>query len=106
LKAIASLQGLEIEKKGSPLFTFLMVLALLSVLLNIVFSALVAHELQKRGVRINYFLIRLLLPKYVYQYREMTREERGAAGGLFCAWVISINGALVFGVAAVVVRVI
>jgi hypothetical protein len=86
------------------LFTFLMVLALLSVLLNIVFSALVVHELRKRGVRINYLFVRLLLPKYVHQYRAMTKEERGTVGGLYYAWVISINAALVFGVAGLVVR--
>lgn len=88
------------------MFTPLILLALLSVLVNIVLSALIVHELRKRGVKINYFLIKLLLPKYVHQYKRITKEERGAVGGIFYGWLISINAALVFGVAGLVARAI
>jgi hypothetical protein len=88
------------------MFTSLLLPAILSVLANIVFSALIVHELRERDVNINYFLARLLLLKYVHRYREITKKERGTVGGLYYAWVISINAALVFGVAGLVVRAI
>ena len=87
---------------STPLF----LLALLSVLVNIVLSILIVHELRKRGVKINYFLIKLLLPRYAHQYKQITMAENGAVGGIFYGWLISINAALVFAVAGLIVRAI
>jgi hypothetical protein len=85
-------------------FELLMIIALASVVVNIVLCMMIVSELGKRGVKINFFLIRLLLPKYVYQYRKIMIEETGKAGGFFYGWIVSINGALVFAVAGLLVR--
>lgn len=68
---------------------------LIFVAMNIICSILIIGELRKREVKINFFLLRLLLPKYVHQYREITRQETGKTGILFPVWIISINAALI-----------
>jgi hypothetical protein len=88
------------------MFELLMVLALAAVVVNVVLSIIITARLQKRGVKINYFLIRLLIPKYVHQYRAITLEEQGTVDGLFYGWIISINAALIFGVAGILVKVL
>ena len=82
-----------------------MYLALFCVLVNIVFSIVIVSELQKRGVKINFFLIRLLIPKYVYQYKKMTEKETGRPGSLFYLCIGSINLALIFAVIGIVLKV-
>jgi hypothetical protein len=86
------------------MWELLMVLALVAVLVNVVLSIIITAQLQKRGVKINFFLIRLLIPKYVHQYKTITLEEQGSVGGLFYGWVISINVALIFAVAGILVK--
>jgi len=86
------------------MFSLFMSLAIFCAIVNIVFSALILDKLRKRNIKINYFLIRLLLPKYVYQYKKITREESGEVGGLFYGWIVSIDAALIFAVAGLVVR--
>jgi hypothetical protein len=64
---------------------------------------LIVNEVSKRGVKINFFLLRLLIIKYAEQYKQMTRQETGRVGALFYYWIASINLALVsFAVAFVV----
>ena len=81
------------------MFSFFVALALLAIALNITLSMLIVGELQKRKVPINFFLLRLYLPKYAHQYKKITLQETGRVGGLFYGWLISINAALVFGIA-------
>jgi len=69
--------------------------AIFFVLIFVVVSILIMNELQKRGIKINFFLMRLLLPKYVHQYKKITKKETGKVGALFYYWIISINLALV-----------
>ena len=66
-------------------------LALVSVLSSVVILIFIIGELQKRGVKINFFLLRLLIPKYVHQYKKMTLDETGSVGQLFYWWVGTIN---------------
>lgn len=82
----------------------LAVTALICVVINIVLSIVIVAELQKRKVKINYFLIRLLIPKYVHQYRKLLEADGENAGGLFYGWLFTINAALLFGVAALILR--
>ncbi len=69
--------------------------AIFFVLIFVVVSILIMSELQKRDIKINFFLLRLLLPKYVHQYKKITKKETGKVGALFYYWIISINLALV-----------
>ena len=84
------------------MFELFMALGLASAVLNIVLSMVIVGELQKRDVRINFFLISLLIPKYVHQYKTITLQEQGRAGGLFHAWIFSINATLVLAVAGMI----
>ncbi len=69
--------------------------AIFFVLIFVVVSILIMSELQKRDIKINFFLMRLLLPKYAHQYKKITKKETGKVGALFYYWIISINLALV-----------
>lgn len=54
-------------------------------------TILIISELQRRNIKINFFLIRLLLFKYVSQYKKITIEESGSPGLLYYLWIISVN---------------
>jgi len=73
------------------LFHLFLYLAVFCALFNVVITIIIISELQKRIVKINFFLLRLYIPKYVHQYKKMTLEEIGKISGLFYWWVGSIN---------------
>jgi len=84
------------------LFKVFLFLALVSIAFNIVISIMIISELQKRKIKINFFLIRLLLPKYVHQYKKITLEETGKVGALYYRWIVSINLTLILAVAGII----
>ena len=73
----------------------ILVLALVSVGFGVVFSMMIVHEVSKRGVKVNFPLLRLYIIKYVHQYGELTRQETGRAGSLYYLCVGSYMAALV-----------
>lgn len=87
-------------------FILFMALALAAVVVNIVFSMLIVGELQKRQVKINFFLLRLLLPKYAHQYKQISLQETGKVSALFYGWVASINAAWILALCGFVSRVL
>ena len=70
------------------------ILALAFGVCFITFSMMIVHQLSKRNVKINYLLLRFLIPKYAFQYKKMSQRENGKVGSLFYGWIISINLAL------------
>lgn len=66
-------------------------LAIFFALFNVVLTIFIIRELQKRNVKINFFLLRLLIPKYIYKYKKMTLEETGNVNKLYYWWLMSIN---------------
>lgn len=72
------------------LFSF----GILSAVVFTVTSILITAALERRGVKINFLLIRFLVPKYAHQYKSITKGETGKTGPLFYWWVLSINLAL------------
>ncbi len=85
-------------------FTFFLSLALLAAVIHIVFSMLIVGELQRRKVKINFFLLRLYLPKYAQQYKQVSLQETGEVGGLYYGWLVSINAAWILAVIGFVLR--
>lgn len=85
-------------------FVFFVILFALCIVWFIVSSILIMSALQQRKVKINFLLVRMLLPSYADRYRKLTREETGKAGPLFYHWVVSINAALVFAVVAILFK--
>ena len=66
------------------------ILAVIAVLATVFFSVLIVFELHKRHVKINWFLLKLYLPRYMEQYRKMTKRETGQTGPFYRAWLFSM----------------
>jgi hypothetical protein len=82
----------------------LLILALICVGLFVVLSMMIVHELSKRGVKINFILLRLYLIKYIHQYKQLTVKETGKIGPLYYPCIVSINLALVFAIVGLILR--
>lgn len=69
----------------------LILLMLFFAVVFVVLSILIIRELAKRNIKINILFLRLLLPKYVHDYKKITEKESGRPGSLFYPWIVSIN---------------
>ena len=81
---------------------FFAVIAGIAIVWHIVSGAMIVNELMKRKQKIQFIIIKLMLPVYAHRYKKITLEETGKVGSLFYHWVISINTTLVFTVAAII----
>jgi hypothetical protein len=79
-------------------------LALVFVGLFVILSIRIVHEVSKRGVKINFFLLRLYLIKYIHQYRKLTLEESGRVGPLYYPCIISVNLALILAIVGLILK--
>lgn len=77
--------------------------ALIFVLLNVVLSLMIVNQLRRRNYKINFFLLRLMILKYVNDYKKITTAETGQPSGLYRMWLFSIQLALVFIIMGVIV---
>jgi len=84
---------------------FFAVIAGIAIVWHIVSGAMIVNELMKRKQKIQFIIIKLMLPVYAHRYKKITLEETGKVGSLFYHWVISINVTLVFAVAAIISKV-
>jgi hypothetical protein len=75
-----------------------------AVILGVVFSMMIVHEVSKRGVKINFFLLRIYIFKYIHQYKQLTRKETGRVGSLYYLCIGSFLAALVFAIIYLVAR--
>ena len=82
------------------------VLAIISAVSGVFSSIVIASWLSKRGIKINYPFIKVLIIKYVHQYRKITQQEGGKPGPWFYSFVISMNLALVFAITVIVLKAI
>ena len=73
---------------------YLVGLLMLSVAWGVVASILIARDLDSRGLPVSYFWLRLMIFKYLHQYRVITRDESGRVGPLFYHYVVPFNLAL------------
>ncbi len=79
-------------------------LAIMFVGLFVVFSIMIVNEVSKRGIKINYFLLRLYIIKYIHQYRKITKQETGKVGPLYYPCVISVNLAWICAIAGLLLK--
>ena len=79
-------------------------LALIFVGLFVVLSIMITNEVSKRGIKINFFLLRLYIIKYIHQYKKLTLEEYGRVGPLYYPCVISVNLALILAVVGLLLK--
>lgn len=82
------------------------VIAVIALIWYVVSSIMIYSELKKRNVSVNFIFIRFMIIPYANKYKEITKKETGRVGSLFYHWIISINIALVFGIAAVATKLI
>lgn len=80
------------------------ILAIVSVACGIVASIIIVAFLSKRGIKINYLLLRVLMFKYINQYRRITMEENGKPGPLFYSFITAMSLALVFVVVGIILK--
>jgi uncharacterized oligopeptide transporter (OPT) family protein len=84
----------------------LFVFAIICAVCGVVSSIVITSWLSKRGIKINYPFIKVMIIKYVHQYRKITQQETGKPGPWFFSFVISMNLALVFAVVGFVLKAI
>lgn len=70
-------------------------LAVVFLIVFVISSIAIIDFLSKRGVKINYVLLRLMIIPYADQYRKLTKKENGKTGKLYYLWLGSVNLALV-----------
>lgn len=75
-----------------------MIAAIICLFIGIGSSIAMVSFIQERGVKINWFLIRLFLPRYVSQYKKMTEEENGNPGSLYYVFVVCMVSAAILAV--------
>ena len=80
------------------------ILAFVSVILGVVFSLMIVHEVSKRGVQIDLFRLKLRIIKYIDQYKQLTRKETGKVGPLYYLCVGSCVMGLVFVIIYLITR--
>ena len=83
-----------------------LVAALFFVACHIVVIILIMHELDKRKIPTNILLVRLLIFRYVSQYKKATTKETGKPGPLFYLFIVSINLVLVTSVIGIILKLI
>ncbi len=66
------------------------ILAACSFIVYLVCSILMVNFLEKRKIKINYWLIKVLIWKYVNQYKDITLKETGKIDALHTIWSISL----------------
>ena len=79
-------------------------MALISVAWGIVSMIAITSFVSERGTKINYFLYRLYIIKYVSQYKKITEAENGEPGAWFYSFVISMNLALVLTIVGAILK--
>ena len=80
-------------------------LAIISVGWGVVSSIAITSYLSKKGHKINYLFLRVLILKYLHQYSKITKEETGKAGGWFWSYIVSMNLALLFALIGLIIKV-
>ncbi len=82
--------------------TIFFVLAIVSAWWGIVSSIVIVSFLKKRGTKINYLLLRILILKYIHQYHQITQQETGKTGPWFYSYIIAMLLALIFMIIGIV----
>ncbi len=91
-------------KLGHGMSTRILVLALVSVAVGVISSIAVTAYVSARGIKINYFLWRIMIFKYFNDYVAMTTKEKGRPGVWYYTFKAGMILALVFVIIGIAVR--
>jgi len=75
-------------KKMVGIIDIVMILVMVCLAWAITSMVLIISKVEKGGTRINFFLIKLFIFKYISQYNEMTKQEKGKVGPLFYHFIV------------------
>ncbi len=81
----------------------LIVFASVCIIWFVVASLFIYDNLRRRGRPVSFLWLRLMLPAYASQYKELTKAENGRVGPLFYHWIVSINAALLLVVVTIII---
>ncbi len=79
-------------------------LALISVAVGIIASIAITSYVSRRGVKINYFLWRIMIFKYFGDYDRLTKQETGKTGSWHYIFIIAMALAVVFAAAGIMLK--
>ncbi len=82
----------------------LFIIAAACVCWGIVSALKMASYISKRGHKINIFLFRIMIYRYINSYMEITREETGRTGRWFYHYVVAMNAALVLVIVGIILE--
>lgn len=71
---------------------------LICVVWAVTSAVLISRYLEQRGYPISFIWFRVMILKYLEQYRQVTREETGRVGPLFYHYVVPLCLALVLAI--------
>jgi hypothetical protein len=80
------------------------IVGVISVLFGVFCSIVMVSYISERGVKINWFLLRLFLPKYVNMYKRMTTEENGKPGYWYYIFVTCMIGGLILVIIGLILK--
>lgn len=87
------------------MINLLFILAIVGVLCGVFSSVMIASFLSNHGIKINYIFFRVMILKYIHQYRKITIEENGKPGSWFYSFIVSMNLALVLAVVGIILKI-
>lgn len=79
-------------------------LGLVSLGWGIVSMIVITSFVAERGTKINFFLYRLYIIKYVNLYKQITEAEDGQPGPWFYSFTVSMNFALLCSVVGLILK--
>ena len=86
-------------------FAAFAILAIICAIWGVISSIVITDYLSKRGVKINWIFLRIFLFRYVGRYKTVTVKETGKIGPWYYSIIISMNLVLVFGILAVIIKI-
>ena len=84
----------EILVTLSPLETLFSAFGIIAIIIFIIATMMIYSYLERRGEKLSFIWLRLLIFSYVNKYVKITKRETGKIGYIFYIWLISINTAL------------
>lgn len=82
----------------------LIVAAFVCVIWGVVSGIVITNFVAERGTKINFFLFRIYIFKYIDQYRRITQTEEGRPGIWFYSYIFSFWAAAAFALLGVWLR--
>lgn len=79
-------------------------IAIMCLLGFVVSNVMLMNELRKRKVKVNFFLYRILIFKYLNQYKKLTVEETGKPGEVYYLFITCAIGMGVFGIITILIK--